>query len=288
MIMFQIDRGSLLIEGEAFGVEDTALPELFNAISITPAGVPSVDDAGYTLTAAAEPGSPRLIAEYAAFYGPPGGYFGMAGIEIRIEKYAEPVDPDLEAGVWNDSTTINDRTIMLGIFDSLPRWMPANDTIVRIQVSGDVGSFTAPEILASTVEADDAAITDAIDRIAATAEALDITETLTFNDGSTVDLYGPTGDARGLCLTVATRRRCDLATMVRSGYTSDEQLAITQLELLVDQNWYTVGLTQDPTTLDPSARTAEGTSGTWYLIQHPDDATSFHIGDGPETPRPSR
>ena len=117
-------------------------------------------------------------------------------------------------------------------------------------------------------EVDRADLQAAVDQIATTADTLTPTETLTFQSGATLDLYGPEHDAHGLCLTSSGQRRCDLALMRRNIYsdTNDDQVTETAIELLVGQRWYTVGLTQHDSDLDPEAETAVGASGTWYLV----------------------
>lgn len=281
LVMFQVDRGDVLIDGDAKGIDEAEWAALFEATDVDEAnGMPTVSDSTYQLRSAQSAGTPDFVAESTAFYGPPGGYFGMAGIEVRVRRYSGPVDPDLEAGVWDNRTSMNGRSIMLGMWDGLPWWMPSPDTIVSVQVSGDLGTFTAGQVLGTLTEVDAAAFQAAVDQIATTADGLIATETVTFPGGAVLDLYGPEADARGLCLTLDGRRHCDLALMRRSGYTDDDHLAATTLDALIGQRWYTIGLTQDAATLDSSVELADGLSGTWYLIAHPDDAMFEIAADG--------
>jgi len=282
VLFFQIARGNVAIDGWATGIADDGdLTLFFEAINLAPGGdVPTIDDTAYTLRSSDVPQGQQLLALWTAYFGPPGGYFGMAGITISVERYEQPVNTELEAGIWDATSMMNGRTIQLGILDSTPWWTPAPDTIVRVQTAGDTGAFTATHVLASLQEVDDAAFQTENEQITVTANTLAVTEALTFPRGATLDLYGPKGDARGLCLTIEGHRRCELALMLSNGYTSDEQLVSTRIEVLVDQHWYTIGLAQDTDSIDPTAETTPGISGTWYLIAHGDNQSTLTSTDG--------
>jgi hypothetical protein len=263
---FQIDRNGALIDGEATGIDGIDTTALFESVGVDEtSGVPQVTDPAYTLRSSRAPGEEQLLAALTTYYGPPGGYVGAAGIEVRVERYAEPIDTELMAGAWSNRIDANGRTIMLGPFDASPWWTPAPDTIVRVQASGDL---TSADLLANLQEVDKANLQAAVDQIATTADTLIPTETLTFRSGAILDLYGPEHDPRGLCLTSSGQRRCDLALMRRNSYTNDDQVIGTAIELLVGQRWYTVGLTQHDSDLNPNTETAVGASGTWYLVHN--------------------
>lgn len=265
MLSFQIDRNGALIEGEATGIDNIDTTALFESVGVDEtSAVPQVTDPAYTLRSSQAPGEQQLLAALTTYYGPPGEYLGAAGIEVRVERYADPVDPELVAGAWSNRIDANGRTIMLGTFDASPWWTPAPDTIVRVQAY--YPDLTSADLLANLQEVDRVNFQSAVDQIATTADTLIPSETLTFQSGATLDLYGPEHDPRGLCLTSSGQQRCDLALMRHNIYANDDQVTETAIELLVGQRWYTVGLTQHDSDLDPEAETAVGASGTWYLV----------------------
>lgn len=273
-VPFQAELGTVVIDGEARGLTEAELPQLFATIGTTTDGsLPSIDDPSFELRTGSPGGAGmRATAQWSASYGPPGGYFGMAGITVDVVRYAGPVDRELQAGVWTTTQIIDGRTIHLGMFDSHPWWTPSPDTVVSVHTAGDTGDLTAAAILAALREVDAATFEAEADDIADAASTLPVSEVLAFPSGATLELLGATHDARGLCLTVEAGRRCDLSLMVDAGYLADGVLGMVSRELLIGGHWYSVGITADASTITPDAETATGDNGTWYLVAHADDA----------------
>ena len=270
VLNFQADLGDRLIDGEARGVDEADAPTLFDSLGMTgPNAIPTLDDPAYTLVASAPAGARKVVAEYSAYFGPPGGYFGKDGIELHVERLAAPIDVTLEAGVWDGVANVGGRTLHLGMFDLMPWWAPSPDIHVRVQTNASPGTDSL-EQLATIAEVDDATLQAEFQTVTATAASVPNGQQVTFDSGATAVLLGD----RGLCLTIEGERRCDLSIMSRNAYSVAGPLQATYSDLLFDGRWYTIGVQPAGTvTPSPGVETVVVGSRMWYLVAHPDDET---------------
>ncbi len=287
VLNFQADFGDHLIDGEARGVEDADAMTLFDSLGMTgPDAIPTLDDPAYTLAASAPAGARAVVAEYTAYFGPPGGYFGKNGIELHVERLAAPIDVALEAGVWDGVANVGGRTLQLGTFDLTPWWAPSPEIYVRVQTYASPGTDSRQQ-LATIAEVDDATIQAEFQKVTATAAIVPAGQQVTFDSGATAVLLGD----RGMCLTIDAERRCDLSSMSRNGYAVSGPLQTSYSDLLFDGRWYTIGVQPAASTPPaPGVETVVVGNRTWYLVAHRDPEAVASQGDEwPGSPtRPAR
>ncbi|MEQ1703653.1 MAG: hypothetical protein ABMA25_26400, partial [Ilumatobacteraceae bacterium] len=211
--MFQLDLAGTLIDGESLGVATDDLLPLFESVRIDAStGAPEITDVAYTLLASATVANP-VVAEWTAIFGKPGAYLGMSELVVRVQRFADPIDVELDDGVWSGTSEINGRTIHGGWMDNAPVWYPEPSLRVAASAYGDSDDETARQTLATMQEVDEAEFEQLVATIETTAETLDVGDSVTFPSGAFVELLGNADDPRGMCLSVGGSRRCDLALM---------------------------------------------------------------------------
>lgn len=292
-VNFQLSLGDALIGGELAGVAEDDLPAMFESIGLDDQGVPSLDRPGFTLLAAEPEDARQLVAGATLYFGSPGPYSAAFYTMVRIDRWSEPIDEQLEAGVWDETVTEGDRSIHLGMFGLLPWWTPAPDLTVSVVTSGI--SLPAIEIVAQLEEIDAAELDAAIAEIGGADDVGDQTvEVAELADDTQVEVVGADNLLRGACLTVEGQRRCDLTMTTRGSFTADERLLAGASDLLIDGHWYTVGFASGPVVSGDddvetvAIETVVIDDRTWYLIRHPDDALVSDVGPLGSRARPGR
>ena len=282
---FQIVRPSGIVNGTARGIADDEIPALLESVSEDATGVPLVGAAGFTLIASS-PGGQKAEAELVAHFGPPGTYIGMDGLQLRVTRYDQPVDPNLNVDVW-DTITRGGRTIYTGAAgDQIASWSPQPDTLIRASTYG----YHAPDsrdVLEGLQPLSNTELDQRIAEITESAAGVPIAEQVTFPNGATADLLGDTHQATGMCVTIDAERTCDLAIMSRGSFTEADQEIATYTDVLRHGRWYTIGYQLKTAPTNPEMATVTLGDRTWYLIAHPDDALAA-TGTTSSAHRPSR
>ena len=126
------------VDGITRAVGDGVMADVLAGVEPGDDQPPTLRHPEYTLVASAGSGSDVVIAEWTAYWGPPGGYLGADSIEVTVRRFRDPIDIDLRIGVWNDVSVIGDRTIYRGILGFNPTWYPAPDVEVAVRGSGTI------------------------------------------------------------------------------------------------------------------------------------------------------
>lgn len=286
---FQVELDDTLIDGATSGIDEEELDDLLRSIAIGRDGVPEINHADYTRVAAARSGQQRVLAEWTAYFGAPGANLGAGHVWIHVERFEEPVDVDLAAGVSPAAVSVGGPSVVPGRFGIFPFWMADEHTKVTLLTNGPT-TPAAVDMLGSLQEVDDAAFQEAVDAIGDAASDFEVTESVSFTTSdATAELLGDPDRPAGICLHVGGEERCDLAVSLTGLYRNGADVVRwATLDVLTDGHWYTVGYQPNDEPPIPDAEMIERADRTWYVIRHPDGALvqSSNIYGSPT--RPSR
>lgn len=278
------------VSGSVRAIEESSLPQLLADVRPGADGQPpALDGDGYTLLGAAPQAPYGATVEWIALFGPPGGQYGLASVEVTVRRFDHELDLAVVDGVWNDTIDVGGRSIHRGVVNTFPVWYPEPDLEVSIQ---SFGGPDAIDLLAGLQPVDDDTFDAAVAGIESAADQIAPVETVDFT-GGTLEVLGTADSPTGVCLTVAGLRRCDLAVMARAGYTDGGAIVFFDSDLLLDGRWFTLGLRvvgiDDGTPPVPEdAETVVVDNRSYYLVERPADATSVVEPDGDTAPRPAR
>ena len=280
------------VTGESRGVTEAAIEGVL--ASVRPgAGTepPTLAHPDFSLVAAGAAGSTGVIAEWTAYWGPPGGYLGAGSLKVTVRRFRSDV-VELRRGVWDDTVELVDRTVYRGTLGVVPAWYPAPD--VEVEVYG-AGTIDAHDAIAALQPVDEASFAAAVSQIESTVELVpEIGATVQFPSGVSAEYAGAADDARGVCLTAGDARACDLAVTDRAGFTEDNRMVFFDTELLIDGRWFATGLRIDrgaehsSPTVPQGAETVQVGDRTYYLVERPADALMVTGPYGDVSMRPAR
>lgn len=289
---FQVDFGEHLVSGITRLTDQAALTRVLADVRTAEGSAPRLVGDGYTLLGVQQAAA-QVAAEATIYFGPPGGHLGADSTTITIRRFREPVDVALRAGIWDESATINGREIQLGFMSVHPAWYPTPLIEVTAQAAGR--SMAAQDVLANLVEVDERTFADQVVAIEAAVDDPVVefvgSTSITFPSGIEAVLFGVEDNPRGICLAVDTTRRCDFALMTNAVYTDDgRDVGFFDIQLLVDQRWFTVGLRTDTTTFPVPDGSEVATDGdrTYYVIERPADVVAVDDAMHGSSPRPLR
>jgi hypothetical protein len=278
------------VSGSVRAVDRSSLPQLLADVRPGADGQPpSLDGDGHTLLGATPRAEYGATVEWTAVFGTPGGYYGFEAVVVTVRRFDHALDPAVIHGVWNETIDVDGRLIHRGVLNAVPVWYPEPDLEVSIEA---FGGLDAAELLAGLHPVDDVAFDQTVAEIESASGQIPLLEVVEFTDG-TLELLGSFDSPRGVCLTVAGTRRCDLAVMASAGYTDADTIVFFDTDLLVGGRWFTLGLRvmggdDGMPPVPENAETIVIDNRSYFLVERPADADHVTEPDGDTATRPAR